>query len=70
MITADPDRASEAVARGAAVVLVVPAEPEGRAAQTPRPAASPRLAVLVGDHADPSVRAAAEQMHAELFPGG
>ena len=64
------------VAAGSDVVLIVPegagAGHGGRAAAGPgvpgggAPAAG-RLAVMVGDQADPAVRAAADEMDRELF---
>lgn len=62
-MTDDPDEALAAAATGSPVVLIVA---PGRYA----PARSGRLAVLVGDPADPAVRRAAAEMEAELYPGG
>lgn len=64
MVTADPGEAEGALGRGEKVVLIVPPGAEGAAAAA-RPG---RLAVLVGDPADPAVWAAARAMTGELFP--
>jgi len=64
MVIVDPAEADELVHRGVDVVLIVDSE----AGHVARPAGGPgRLAVLVGPAGDPAVRAAAEQMSAELF---
>lgn len=60
----DVTAASELVASGFEVVLVVP---EG-SDPGPLPEGPGRVAVMIGDPGDPEVRAAAEAMHAELFP--
>jgi hypothetical protein len=63
------EKAAVLMEQGTNVVLVVDAD-----AAPVRPAAGPgRLAVMVGRLDDPTVRAAAEEMAAELFgvrPGG
>jgi F420-dependent methylenetetrahydromethanopterin dehydrogenase len=67
----DPAAAAAATAGGADVVLIVAPSagaPGGPAAAVPGSGPG-RLAVLVGDPADPAVRRAAEEMDAELFAG-
>ncbi|HLH46938.1 MAG TPA: hypothetical protein VKV25_07250 [Acidimicrobiales bacterium] len=62
-MTADRDEARRLLAAGVHVALVLPA---GETA--PEAGAGPgRLAVLVGDPADPAVAAAADEMAGELF---
>ena len=61
MVTDDPEVALSAVARGCRVVLILgPDAPV-------TPAQAGRLAVMVGDPADPAVRVAASEMEAELY---
>jgi hypothetical protein len=63
VITDDLAAAGAALAAGRSVVLIVAAD---------GPVADPgpgRMAVMVGDAADPAVRAAAEEMERELFIG-
>jgi len=62
VVTADPAEARAGLARGDRVVLIV--GPEGLPSALPaRPG---RLALMVGDPAEPEVRAAARAMEAEL----
>jgi NADPH-dependent ferric siderophore reductase len=62
VVTDDPGEALAAAASGGRVVLILaPGAPV-------TPAQPARMAVLVGDPADPAVRAAASEMEAELFP--
>lgn len=61
MVTDDPEEALSALARGWRVVLIV------RPGSPGPPARAGRLAVLVGDPANPAVRAAAAEMEAELY---
>ncbi len=61
MVTDDPDVAVSAAARGCRVVLILgPTAPVSAAR-------AGRVAVLVGDPADPAVRTAAAEMEAELY---
>ena len=72
MVTADPDEARAAVDRGEKVVLIV-APPAGAPGDDRLGDAHPdggrpgRLAVFVGDAADPAAWEAAAAMEGELF---
>jgi hypothetical protein len=63
VLTDDPDRARALVAAGREVVLMVAPGSD----PVPFGGGPGRLAVIVGDPADPAVRAAAEAMDRELF---
>jgi hypothetical protein len=59
-----PEEAADLMRRGTNVVLVL----DPNAAPAVCPTGGPgRVAVMVGDSADPAVRAAAREMVAELF---
>jgi hypothetical protein len=68
-ICADPDVAAVLLGQGAGVVLVgTDWAPWAPVLAAPRPAGG-RVAVLIGDRADPAVAAAARAMAEELFGG-
>jgi hypothetical protein len=68
-VCADPEVAEVLVARGAAVVFYgADAGWVARALAAPRPPGA-RVAVLIGDPADPAVEAAAQALAAEQFGG-
>lgn len=64
-VCVDTDEAAGHVARGASVVLVVVA-PDDADLHGLRRAGTGRVAIFVGDPADPTVQAAAAEMAAEL----
>jgi hypothetical protein len=67
-VCSDMGDAVEAARAGAAVVLLGPdAGALGQAARTLRAACGGRVAVFVGDPADPAVRVAAAELAAEQF---
>ena len=72
MVTDDPTVASQEVGRGANVVLIV-GEHSGWPGEIPFGPTGPvgegagRLALMVGNPSDPATRAAAQEMHDELF---
>jgi len=67
-VTADADEAARWVAEGRRVVLIAPADRRGGWPAHPEDRGRGRLAVMVGDPADPDVIAAALAMSRELFP--
>jgi hypothetical protein len=68
-VCADPDVAAALISQGASVVLYgADAERLGEAITVLRPGPG-RVAVLIGDPADPDVEGAAGAMAAELFGG-
>lgn len=68
MVLDDPAAARTALAQGSDVVLILAPDVE-MADRQPGPPGPGRLAVMVGDPADPAVRRAAGEMDAELFAG-